>query len=39
MSEAITYFQRVLGGMKDFPEPRMVAGEELGPIGWSDLEH
>ena len=37
--EAISQFQRVLGWMEDFSKPRMVAGEELGTIGGSDLEH
>jgi hypothetical protein len=39
MREAISQFQLMLGRMKDFREPRMVAGEELGSIGWSDREH
>jgi hypothetical protein len=29
----------VLGRMKDFSKPRMVAGKELGTIRGSDFEH
>ena len=39
MSEAISKFQRVLGWMKDFSKPRMVAGKELRTISRPDFEH
>ena len=39
MGEAVPQFQRVLGWMKDFSKPRMVAGKEFGTIRGSDLEH
>ena len=39
MGEAVSQFQRVLGWMKDFSKPRMVAGKELGTIRGSDFEH
>ena len=32
MGEAVSKFQRVLGWMKDFSKPCMVAGKELGTI-------
>ena len=37
--KAVPQLQLMLGWMKDFPEPRMVAGEELRTIGGSHLEH
>ena len=39
MAEAVSQFQRVLGWMKDFSKPRMVAGKEFGTIRGSDFEH
>ena len=39
MGETVSKFQRVLGWMKDFSKPCMVAGKELGTIAGSDFEH
>jgi len=39
MGEAVPQFQGVLGWMKDFSKPRMVAGKEFGTIRGSDFEH
>jgi hypothetical protein len=39
MRETVSQFQRMLGRMKDFSKPRVVAGKEFGTIKHVDLEH